>query len=99
MVHLMITISSVWIILPDGFFIFGPQFLIAMVMAENLHKHAQVLLSVSLVSSPILVRYSGAPLCGLSNLSTGMDSCSLFIVSLACIITRFRVLAQRKKIN
>ena len=68
--------------------------------AAETHKHASVLLPVSLVSSPILVAAAaGAPLAWDYSISTGMDS---LVACLLCLLLvhyyRFRVhFLQRKK--
>ena len=78
-----------------GFFIFGPQFLIAMAAAENSHKHA----SGSSTGFVSLFAYIGAAAAGaplawiIQSLHwNGFFGSLFYCVSCLCIITRFRVL-------
>lgn len=85
-----------------GFFIFGPQFLIAMAAAENSHKHA----SGSSTGFVSLFAYIGAAAAG-APLAWIIQSFhwngffgSLFIVSLACALLLILVyFLQRKRNN
>ena len=83
-----------------GFFIFGPQFLIAMAAAENSHKHA----SGSSTGFVSLFAYIGAAAAGaplawiIQSLHWNGFFGSLFIVSLACaLLLVFVYFLQRKK--
>ena len=83
-----------------GFFIFGPQFLIAMAAAENSHKHA----SGSSTGFVSLFAYIGAAAAGaplawiIQSLHWNGFFGSLFIVSLACaLLLIFVYFLQRKK--